>query len=344
MEQDLEYPLVTIVMPMYNEQNHISTCLKSLVEQDYDQNALEILVVDGMSSDGSRAIVLEWRQEYPHITLLDNPKRITPAAMNVGIRAAHGGVIARVDAHSLVAPDFVHKCIECLQRSSADFVGGPLQYIAQSFMAKTISLAVSSPFGVGNSAFRYSKKEQFVDTVAFGAYRREVFDRVGLFDENLLTNEDYDLAYRIRKTGGRILLSPTIQSFYHNRASLPGLWEQYFRYGFWKIRMLCKHPASIAPRQIVPPIFVLSLLLSLLLGIFLQGFVYLFLFIVSTYFIFSLVTSLLIASKKGWKYLPFLPLAFICLHVGWGAGFLWGLFRWGARWKVIRAELASSPW
>ncbi len=342
MKHEIKDPLVTVVMPMYNEQKYVSTCLKSLVEQDYDQNALEILVIDGMSSDSSRAIVLEWCQKYPHITLLDNPKRIIPAALNIGIKAAHGDVIARVDAHSFVTTDFVSKCIECMQKSGADFVGGPLQYVSQSFMAKTISLAVSSPFGVGNSSFRYSKKEQFVDTVAFGAYRRVVFDRIGLFDENLVANEDYELAYRIRKTGGRIFLSPTIQSFYHNRASLPELWRQYFRYGFWKVRMLCKHPASIAPRQVVPPVFVLSLLLALLLGVFLKGFAYLFLVIVSIYLIFLLAASLLVVFKKGCQYLPFLPFAFMCLHIGWGAGFLWGLFRWGTRWKMIRAELGKN--
>lgn len=340
MKQVPECPLVTVIIPMYNERNYISACLKTLVEQDYGRDALEVLVVDGMSSDGSRAIVLEWSQRYRHIRLLDNPKRVTPAGVNVGVRAARGDVIIRVDAHSFVAPDFVRRSIECLQRSGADCVGGPLQYVGESFMATAISVAMASPFGVGNALFRYSRKEQFVDTVAFGAYRKEVFDRVGLLDENLATNEDYDLNYRIRKAGGKIFLSPTIRSFYHNRASLPGLWEQYFRYGFWKVRMLCKYPESIAPRQVIPPAFVLSLLLTLLLGALFREFAYLFLAIIATYLTCSLVTSVLIASRRGWRYLPFLPLAFVCLHVGWGTGFLWGLFRWGTRLKAVRAELA----
>jgi GT2 family glycosyltransferase len=208
--------------------------------------------------------------------------------------------------------------------------------VGESSLAKTIALAMASPFGVGNAYFRYSNKAQFVDTLAFGAYKRAAFDRVGLFDENLIANEDYDLNYRIRKAGGKIFLSPTIKSFYFNRACLSGLWKQYFRYGFWKVRMLCKYPESIAIRQAVPPVFVLSLLLTMSFSLFFQPFIYLFIAIISTYLICSVTVSLRLASKQGWRHFPLLPLVFLCLHLGWGSGFLYGLTKWGAQLKQIR--------
>jgi len=331
-----ETPFTTIIIPAYNEQDYIGICLKSLVEQDYDKKAIEILVVDGISSDASRRIVREWGQKYAYIKLLDNPKRATAAGVNVGIRAAQGDVIIILGAHSFIAPDFLGESRDCLQKSGADCVGGPLRYVGESSLAKTISLAMASPFGVGNAYFRYSTKAQFVDTLAFGAYKKAVFDRIGLFDENLIANEDYDLNYRIRKTGGKIFLSPTIKSFYFNQASFAGLWKQYFRYGFWKVRMLCKYPESIAIRQAVPPVFVLSLLLIISLSLFFQPFIYLFLAIISTYLICSLTTSLHIASKQGWRHFPRLPLVFLYLHLGWGSGFLYGLTKWGAHLKKIR--------
>ena len=319
--------MVTVVVPMRNEELYIAKCLRSIAEQDYPKDGLEVLVVDGLSDDRSREIVEEFRQEHPFIRLLDNPRRIIPAAMNIGIKEAEGEVIIRVDGHCRLAPDYISQCVRYLEERGAACVGGPIESIGQTPMARTISLAMSSPFGVGDAYFRYSQKERYVDTLAFGAYRRQVFDQIGLFNEALTRNEDYDLNYRLRQVGGKIFLTPAIKSFYYTRSTLGQLWAQYFWYGFWKVQMLRKHPRSVRVRQLVPPLFVLILLLSGALSAISSLAAWVFALVVASYLSLSLAFSFSIAARKGWRYLPILPVIFACLHLSWGLGFLYSLAR-----------------
>ncbi len=319
--------MVTVVVPMRNEEAYIAKCLRSIVEQDYPRDSLEVLVVDGLSDDRSREIVKEFRQEHPSIRLLDNPHRIVPTAMNIGIKEAEGEVIIRVDGHCRLAPDYISQCVRYLGEKGVDCVGGAIESIGQTPMARAISLAMSSPFGVGDAYFRYAQKERYVDTLAFGAYKREVFNRIGLFDEELVRNQDYELNYRLRKAGGKILLTPAIKSHYYTRSSLRKLWSQYFQYGFWKMQMLRKHPRSVRIRQLVPPLFVLVLLLSGALSAISSLAAWVFALVITSYLSLSLAFSFSIAARRGWRYLPILPVIFACLHLSWGLGFLYSLAR-----------------
>ena len=206
-------------------------------------------------------------------------------------------------------------------------LSGPIHSISQSFLGKAISLAMSSPFGVGNALFRYSHREQYVDTVAFGAYRREVFDEVGPYDEHLVYNEDDEFNSRLRARGGKIFLTPAIESYYHTRRSLPRLWEQYFRYGLGKVSVIQRHPQAAMLRHFVPFAFVSTLLGSGVLGLFSPVLLRVCLLVLASYLAASLLFSLRISARNGWEHLPVLPAAFACLHFSYGLGFLVGLLR-----------------
>ena len=327
-------PIVSVVIAMRNEENYIARCLQSVIDQDYPGEQVEILVVDGMSTDSSRDVVSEFAGRYANIRLLDNEKKIAPAAFNLGIRNAKGSIVAIIGAHCSLAPDYLSNCVQYLSTREADCVGGPIENIGEGFWGQAISLAMSSPFGVGDAHFRYSHQERYVDTLAFGAYRREVFDKIGLFDEKLVRNQDYDLNYRLRKAGGKILLTPAIKSRYYTRSSLKKLCSQYLLYGFWKVRMLRKHPRSLRVRQLVPPLFVLALLLSGALSAISSLAAWVFALVVASYLSLSLAFSFSIAARKGWRYFPILPVIFAYLHLSWGLGFLYSLARLAFQWLI----------
>ncbi|MFQ5813318.1 MAG: glycosyltransferase family 2 protein [Anaerolineae bacterium] len=314
-------PFVSVVIPVRNEEKFIAQGLQSVVDQDYPQE-IEVLVVDGRSEDRTREIVVEFSSRYPLIKLLDNPKISAPAGLNLGIREAGGDIIVRVDGHCLLEPDYVSQCVRCLRETGADNVGGLMRTVGQGYVGQVIALAANSFFGAGGSKFHYASREQYVDTVYLGAFPRHVFDRVGFFNESLMRNQDYELNYRIRAAGGKIFLSPAIRSSYYGRSTLRDLWYQYFQYGFWKLEMIQMHPRSIQLRHLVAPLFVFSLFATGLLSLVHRSFLNLFLLAIASYLLVSLLSSLLIARRKGWRYLPLLPVAFAVMHFGWGLGFL----------------------
>lgn len=323
-------PLVTVVVPMRNEERFIGECLDSLTRQDYPSDRIEVLVVDGRSEDASRSIVLAKSWEYDFIRLLDNPKRIAPAALNVGIQNARGDVIIRLDAHNFAASDFISKNVAYLSKPGVDCVGGPIQIVSRSFVGKAISLAMSCPFGVGDSLYRYSQREQYVDTVQNPAYHREVFERVGYFDEELVRNQDIEFNYRLRRNGGKVLLTPEVRSYYYPRSSLKGLWKQNFANGFWNIKTVRKTPGSLSVRHFVPLVFVIALGSSMLLSTFFTLARILLLFILSSYFALALGYSVMIGWRKG-PCAALLPLVFPTLHISYGLGSVWGLVEWVRR-------------
>lgn len=325
------WPLVTLLVPMRDEEEFIGDCLDSLIEQDYPSDRMEVLVIDGRSEDASRSIVQKKSHEAARISLLDNPLQVTTAALNTGIRNSQGDVIIRLDAHHVAASDFVSSSVECLRDREVDCVGGPISTFSRSFVGRAVALAMSCPFGVGNAFFRYSEREQFVDTVANAGYRREVFERVGLFDEELACNEDDEFNYRLRAAGGRILLCPQIRSRYACRDSLGKLWGQYFRYGYWKVRVLQKHPRQMSWRQFVPPAFVLSVAGAL--GLAALGFSWPLAVVVGSYVMANLAASLWVAGRSGLQYSAILPVAFAILHLSYGLGFLKGLLDFANEWS-----------
>jgi GT2 family glycosyltransferase len=326
-------PFVTVVVPTYNDGAHLRQCLDSLIQSDYPAGHFEVLVVDGGSDDGSQSIVLQLAEEAGFIRMLGNPRRVAAAGVNIGIESAAGDVIIILSAHSYVASDFIRQSVHYLSHTEASCVGGPIQSISESFVGKTIALAMSSPFGVGNALFRYSRREQYVDTVAFGAYRRKVFHKIGSFDETLVYNEDDEFNSRLRERGGKIFLTPAIKSFYYTRSSLRQLWQQYFHYGLGKVRVIQRHPYVAMTRHFVPFFFVATLLVSGLLGLLDPIWWKLSLWVLGSYLAASLIFSLSISARNGWRHLPVLPVVFACLHFAYGLGFLAGLLK--LAWEVL---------
>ena len=340
----MTFPTVTIIMPIRNEAEFVRRSLGAVLVQDYPPECLEVLVVDGMSDDGTRRIVREMFErskvemsQCSSLQLLDNPERIVPTALNIGLEHANGDIIIRVDGHCEIVPDYVRRCVAILEEAGADCVGGAMETVGRTVMAESIALAQSAPFGVGGVAFRTGSDEgRYVDTLAFGAYRREVFERIGNFDEELVRNQDDEFNFRLTQAGGKIWLDPSIQSVYYSRASLQGLWKQYFEYGLYKVRLIQKRGAVPSWRHLIPGGFVLGLIFSLLLAL-LTGRKRWALIVVGPYAAANLAASLWAARARA-RLLPWLPPAFATLHLAYGLGFLWGLWRWRDRWGEIEAD------
>jgi len=325
--------MISLILPIRNEANFIRQSLDAILAQDTPMDEIEILVADGMSTDGTREIVAEYQKNHPNLFLIDNPGKIVPTAMNLALQHARGEVIIRVDGHCIIAPDYLSKCVNHLQSGEFAGVGGPMTSIGETPFSETIALAMSSSFGVGNSAFRTtSGRTMVVDTVPFPAYTRKIINEVGLYDEELVRNQDDEYNYRIREHGGRLLLAEDIHSKYYSRGSLSKLWKQYYQYGFYKVRVLQKHPHQMSLRQFVPPAFVFSLIGSLLLAIFTPWGKWLLLLVLGSYLFANLAASFYTAFKKGWRHLFLLPVTFAIIHISYGLGFLSGLVKFWNRW------------
>lgn len=317
---------VSVILPVFNEEKYIANCLESLLIQDFPKKKLEILLVDGNSTDNTRKIINSYKQNHPFIKLLINTDKIVPRAMNLGIRAAKGSIIIRMDAHTFYANDYISKCVETLNNFDADNVGGTITTLPgdKSLIAEAIALATSNIFGVGNSKFRISSKASYVDTVPFGTFRKEIFNRIGLYNENLVRNQDIEFNSRIIKNGGKIYLNSEITSFYYNRSNLRDLWKQNFKNGQWNIYTTSITSRSLSLRHFIPFLFVISLILSLLLSFYLKICLGAFLFIPISYFLLSLIFSIKISIDNRIKLLTILPIIFFILHISYGFGSLWG--------------------
>lgn len=331
MQPDESYPLVSIIMPVRNEARYIRRSQGSVLNQDYPSSRMEVLVVDGMSEDGTRDIVRSLAHAHPDIDvrLLDNPEQITPTALNIGLGEAKGDVITILGGHCEIAREYIRDSVDLLCKTGADCVGGTLVTLGETRTAKAIALAQSSYFGVGAVAFRTGRKEPtYVGTVAFGVYRRDAFERVGNFDEELVRNQDDEFNYRLTRAGGRILLDPAVNSVYFSRASLDGLWRQYFQYGYYKVRVIQKLGAVPSWRHLVPASFVLGVIVSLVGSVITLNPMWAGL-VLGPYLAANLAASTWAAIHGGGQYLPLLPLAFLIIHGAYGCGFLAGLFQFG---------------
>jgi glycosyltransferase involved in cell wall biosynthesis len=320
---------VSVIIPCRNEERFIASCLDSIIANDYPKDRLEVLVVDGMSEDRTRAILEGYTRQYPFIRVLDNPSRITPAALNLGIENAKGEIIVRMDAHSAYPASYISAGIECLSRTNADLVGGPVitRPGGNTLVAAGIALATSHRFGVGNSQFRTSLTEGFVDTVPFGVYRRAVFDRIGLFDERLVRNQDNELNSRIVGSGGRIFLSPRLAAEYFNQATLRGFLRQAWRAGMWNVVTIRINSSAFRWRHFVPFFFVTALLALALSAPFGWWPKVLLLALSVTYFSGAIAAALESALRKGFKGAAILPGLFFLYHVAYGLGTWAGLLK-----------------
>ena len=328
-------PFVSVILPVRNEGRFMELSLGAVFAQDYPPDRMEIIVADGMSTDGTRQTIESLQLSYSNLELIDNPGRIVPTGLNAALLKAHGEILVRVDGHCEIEPDYVSKCVEHLLTGNVDGVGGPVETVGQTGVAKAVALAMSSRLGVGNSAFRTIKdRSMLADTVPFPAYTRAIVERAGLYDEELVRDQDDEYNYRLRKLGAKLLLAADVKSRYYSRSSIRSLWRQYFQYGYWKVRVMQKHPRQMRWRQFVPPLFVSVLLLSLLATPFLTVGATMFALVAGSYVLANLGASVVTAGKSNWRMLPLLPFAFAALHLGYGSGFLFGLCRFWNRWEM----------
>jgi len=321
---------VSIIIPCRNEEKHIGKCLDSLLKNNYPKDLIEIIVIDGMSKDDTREIIKKYIKKYPFIKLSNNSKKIVPTAVNIGIKEARGDMITCLGAHSSYPSNYIEKLVLWIRKSEADCVGGVCitKAGAETTVASAISYVLSHPFGVGNGLFRIGIKEpKYVDTVPFGAYKREVFNKIGLFNEKLIRNQDLEFNLRLKKAGGKILLVPEIVSYYHARADLKGLFTQNFWNGFWVLysTKFTKTPFSL--RHLIPFFFVLSICGSLILSLIYRPFIYLFVLVLATYLIADIFFSLKMSFQRGFKYFIPVMLSFAALHFSYGFGSIWGLIK-----------------
>lgn len=337
-----QYPFVSVIIPCLNEEAYIGQCLDSIVINDYPKDRLEILIVDGISRDKTRKIVEAYIPLYPFIRLLDNRKKSAPAALNIGIKHSKGEIIVRMDAHSTYEKYYISKCVSYLNDYDADNVGGIWITVPRnnSLFAQAIAFSLSHRFGVGNAHYRIgqSKMPAWVDTVPFGCFRRSIFDKIGLFDENLPRDEDIEFNNRLRNSGGKILLVPEITINYYARSNFQSMCKHIFDNGL-KITYPLKIDRMIfSCRHLIPLIFVSSLLISF--GLWhlsnLLGFLeflgnlssLLFMFIIGLYFLSNSYFSLQIARReKDVRLLFLMPIIFTTLHFTYGFGSIWGLIR-----------------
>lgn len=323
-------PIVSIIIPCYNERPTIHLLLEALYAQTYPHTGMEVVIADGGSTDGTQDAIQAWHQQNPDlaIRLIANPAKTIPSALNAAIKASIGDIIIRLDAHSKPRHDYVERVMIALAEGRGVNVGGvwDIQPSSEHWIARSIAASAGHPVGVGDARYRYSEQAGFVDTVPFGAFKRTLLDQVGLFDETLLTNEDYEFNARIHRIGGKIWLDPQIRSIYFARENLPALARQYWRYGYWKVQMLRRYPETLRWRQALPPLFVMGILILIPLAFFFSTMAWLLLFVLGLYIFILLMVGLQLAIKqKRVAFVLGVPLAIACMHFSWGSGFLWGL-------------------
>jgi glycosyltransferase involved in cell wall biosynthesis len=329
-------PFVSVIMPVYNEQAFIGRSLRAILAQSYPKELMEIVIADGMSTDDTRSIIQAISDETQvPVKVVNNPRQIAPTGLNCALQLAEGQVVIRVVGHCEIDRVYVANCVALLQAGTADGVGGPIETLGETSVARVIALAMSSPFGVGGSAFRTVKdREMYTDTVAFPGYTKRIIEKVGPFNEELVRNQDDEYNFRIRKSGGRILLSPTIRSRYYSRGTFRSLWRQYFQYGFWKVRVMQLHAGQMSLRQFVPFVFVASILVLSFLSLVSPAARYGLAVLLATYLVSNLIASV-ITCIRSLSQVPGVALSFAILHISYGCGFLIGLVffirRWGGQ-------------
>lgn len=321
-------PFVSIIVPCYNEESTIRHLLDSILAQTYPRAQMELVISDGLSTDHTRDVIAAFQKEHADmaVCVVDNSTRTIPSGLNQAIRESRGEIIVRLDAHSMPIPEYVERCVAAHESGKGDNVGGvwEIRAGADTWIAKSISFAAAHPLGVGDAMYRLNAKASAVDTVPFGSFRRSLIGRIGAFDETLLSNEDYEFNTRVRESGGTVWLDPSIRSVYFSRSTLGKLASQYWRYGFWKFKMLKRYPRTLRWRQALPPLFVLSLFVLIVLSLFVGFAGYLLAAELFVYFFILGLAGVRIAIKKNTGFLLLgLPLAISIMHTAWGAGFLW---------------------
>ena len=344
--------MVTVILPIFNEVKHIEKTINAILNQDFNNSMVEIIIADGISNDGTREKLNNYENNYPNIILIDNPDKIVPAGFNRALTIAKGDIIIRVDGHTILEPDYISKCVDLIKEKNVANVGGPMNVIWEDIFDGVVAIATSSKFGIGNAAFHYSKKGQYVDTVYLGAWKKSIFDKVGGFDQELVRNQDDEFNFRLIQAGEKIWLDPQIKSKYHPRNSITKLFKQYFQYGFYKVRVAQKRRGISSLRQLIPAFFVFTILVSIVM----LRFSFLpIIFSLGTYTIANFFMTILNVSKKisseelknrndisrldfFIKSVFYLPVTYFTLHFSYGLGYLSGLLYFVKKWGSIKLE------
>ena len=336
---------VSLISACRNEAASIRAFIDSLLAQEFGTLGWELLIADGESSDGTREILSEYAARHANVRIMENPGLIVSKGLNAAVRAARGEIIVRVDAHTCYAPDYALRSIEALQRTGADNVGGPARTRVSGRRARAIAAAYHSRFSTGGTHFHNPDYAGWVDTVPYGCWHRDVFTRIGGFDEELVRNQDDEFNLRLQRAGGRIWQDPSIRSWYTPRATFGGLFQQYFQYGYWKVAVIRKHRLPASWRHLVPVAFVSShalALAALLAAAALQQSAVLTALALAwsayagCYVAGLLVASLSAARRHGFDLALELPLAFATFHFSYGFGFLAGLWRTPRRPRAVQ--------
>ena len=323
---EMSKPLVSIIVPCRNEREHIEAAIGSILTQKPPAGNFEVIVADGMSDDGTREILERLAKEDSRLRVVDNPSGFVSAGLNAAIGLARGKIIVRMDAHTHYAADYVDQCIKIMAETNADNVGGP--WIAQGagMLGKAIAAAFQSPFTSGGARGRDPNYSGPVDTVYLGCWPREVFDRIGLFDEDLIRNQDDEFNLRLARAGGKIWQSVKIKSWYQPRESLRLLFAQNMQYGYWKVRVIQKHRTPASIRHVIPASFLLLLMSLAVTSFWLSVNAAICGVLLATYAVCVVIASIKVAGTEGWRLLLLLPMVFVCYHFGYGYGFLRGIF------------------
>jgi len=320
--------LVSVIVPCYNEEKNIGNLLEALNHQTYPRESIEIIIIDGLSTDQTLNVINNAIEKYNKLSIkvITNSQKNIPSALNIGIRNSSGDIIIRMDAHSIPDSNYIKLCVEDLNNNMGSNVGGRWIIIpgSDSKIGKCISQAASHPFGVGDAKYRYSSESGYVDTVPYGAFYRTLVDEIGYFNEHLLANEDYEFNVRIRNSGKKIYFDPRIKTQYIARDTIMSLSKQYWRYGYWKFRMLRKYPDTLRWRQAIPPIFVAGIILLILMAIFIPIARILLSIITLMYVLILFIGTLSVVDIKKESLCLFgTPIAIIAMHFSWGLGFLY---------------------
>jgi succinoglycan biosynthesis protein ExoA len=323
-------PLISIIVPCYNEEATIGSLIEAILNQTFPIQETEVIISDGLSTDSTREVISSFQQAHPELslTIVDNTLRKIPSGLNRALETSAGEYVIRFDAHSIPAPDYIEKCMQALESGKGENVGGVWMIVpgADNWISRSIAIAAAHPIGAGDARYRVGGDAQAVDTVPFGAFRRDLIDRIGPFDENLLTNEDYEFNVRVRKSGGIVWFDPEIRSTYIARSTLKELAEQYWRYGYWKSQMLNRYPGTLRWRQALPPIFILSCISLVFLSLISTTARLLLIVEVLLYLLTTLWVGVSFSIKRrDFGYMLGIPLAIATMHLSWGTAFLWGL-------------------
>lgn len=321
-----EITSVSLIIPCKNEIDYIDSFIQSLLQQDFHGLKYEILIADGNSNDGTREVLDKLSSAHSEIIVVDNPEQIVSTGLNKAVKMASGDIIVRMDVHAEYAPDYVRECVATLKQTGADNVGGPAQTKSKSYLQKAVCIAYHSPFSVGGARFHDVGFSGSVDTVTYGCWRKSRLEDLGLFDEELVRNQDDELNLRIVRSGGRIWQSSLIKSWYYPRSSLKALFKQYMQYGYWKVRVIQKHRVPASIRHLVPGGFVASLMVLAVLSLLDRRAQLSFAALAGLYVTANLFASCITCCRpRLLRYLPVMPLVYSAYHFGYGYGFLRGV-------------------